>query len=235
MVAGAAAVVGALSLSVLLAACSAPAGAPKLTATQKMLDSAFNNAVAARWVHEDVVATGSGHTLSMVSDIGVKAGRQVITFDAAHAEVAVVDGTAYIEGDATALTQYFGIPTKTPQKYADKWISVPSSNSAYEAVASTATIGADFGQLVFAGPFHTGAVTVVGGQQVLPISGHTTGSSSSASVPATLDLTTTGKLLPVQFSAADKHASEQTTWSDWGQAVTITAPHGAIPIATVLK
>ena len=53
----------------------------------------------------------------MVNDIGTTQGRQVIVSDGAHAQVLVVHGNAYLNGDDKAIANYFGISTTNSQKY----------------------------------------------------------------------------------------------------------------------
>ena len=201
-----------------------------------MVSLALTNATSAGWVHETNRTTGSGHQVSMVNDIGTDQGRQVIDSDGAHSTALVLAGTAYIQGDAAAVSNYFQIPTPDPQKLAGQWISIRPTDQSYSAVSASVTLQSDFQnfQNLFLGPFKAGAQTTVDGLRVVPISGHVQGSTTGSTVPATLFVTASGKLLPVSFQASNSQASITSQWTNWGQAVALAAPVTSIPMSTIV-
>ena len=67
-----------------------------------------------------------------------------------------------------------------------------------------------------------------------PIVGRVPGPNGGSDLPATLYVTSTGKALPMKFSAVDGQTSESVQWSRWGEPVTLPLPGQAIPISTVL-
>ena len=199
---------------------------------QSLVRTAMHNALGQRWVHETVQASSQGHTLTMTNDIGINEGRQVIDADGARAMVILVNATAYIEGDAKAIANYFQLQAPDPAKLAGKWISITSGDSEYLAVTEAVTLKSDFGQNTLKGPFTKGRVTKEDGREVTPI--HAFASSPSAlPVPVTLDVTAKGTVLPIAIHTSSKQIAETVAWSRWGQAVVLVPPPSAVPISTV--
>jgi hypothetical protein len=169
----------------------------------------------------------------MVNDIGTTEGRQVIDVDGGHATVVLVGGTAYIQGDATAVASYFDLPASQPAQLAGKWISLTPNDSDFSAVTSAVTLNSDFSQVGFKGPYTVGAAQTVGGRTVVPIHGYISGPTGSAPIPATLTVTSGGTVLPVTLRASSGQLSASSTWSQWGQAVALAAPPSPIPMSSI--
>ena len=201
-----------------------------------LVRAALSNALSSGWVHEVSTGHGSGHTLSMVNDIGVTEGRQVIDSDGARSTVLVINDMAYINGDAAAISNYFQLQTSNPQEFAGQWISIPPSASSYfGAVSASVTLASDFHNVSFLGPFTARPETTLHGVKATPVVGHVSGPTGGKKVPATLYVTSAGKTLPVELSASDRQISETVKWSRWGEAVTLPLPGQAVPISTVLS
>lgn len=168
----------------------------------------------------------------MVNDIGATEGRQVIDADGAKSTVLVLGGTAYINGDAHAVADYFGIPTSDPQALANKWITVPPSDPDYSTVSASVTLPSDFHNVTFSGPYTALADTTVDGVAVVPITGRMPG-PKSGTVKATLYVTATGTRLPIELTATSGRSVVTETWSAWGQPATLSVPAGSVPISSV--
>jgi hypothetical protein len=193
---------------------------------------AMHNALAAGWVHEVVRANDQGQSLSMVNDIGSSDGRQVVDADGAKATVIVIGPAAYIQGDTNAVSDYFGLSTGDPQQVAGKWLSLDASDPNYSAVTASVTLKSDFSNFIV-GPFTKGQVTTVAGQQAVPLFGHSPAQAGSPSVPTTLYVTTTGKVLPVAYRSSYQGMTETVKWSAWGRTVSLAAPPNPIPEPSV--
>lgn len=224
------------ALTVAMAACSSSGPSTSSNNSKSaatLVSQVTHDAEAAGWVHEDVNASESGHSLKMSNDVGTSRGRQLITIDGAHATVLLVGGVAYIQGDAAALTNYFGFPSSDSTKEAGKWISVKSSDSGFSNVTGAVTLRSDFGQVPLSGKLTKAPITEIDGQSVIPIRGSLAGQSGSASIPGTLYVTAKGEVLPVELQASGKPGSETVTWNNWGKNVQLTVPTGAVPISSL--
>jgi len=224
------------SLAVMGTACTSSSISSASTQSPSVLVRvALNNAVNSGWVHEVSTGRGSGHSLSMVNDIGASEGRQVIDSDGARSTVLVINNMAYINGDTAAIANYFQLQTSNPQEFAGQWISIPPSETSYfSAVSASVTLASDFHNVSFGGPFTERPETALQGVEVHPIVGHVSGPNGGKDVPATLYVASTGRTLPMELSASDGKFSETVKWSRWGELVTLPLPSQTIPISTVL-
>jgi hypothetical protein len=202
---------------------TAAASTPAPSASQ-LMSLAIHNAESAGWVHEVSNATRPGHTFSMVNDIGATQGRQVVVSDGAHARVLVLNGNAYLYGDNKAIANYFGLSTTDPQKYANQWLELKPSNSDYSTVSAAVTLASDFSHVSLPGSLREGRIVTIKGHKVRPISAHIAATSQTPASTATLYITTSGRILPFEYRAVAKGFTSITSWSNWGNRVTLIAP-----------
>jgi hypothetical protein len=188
------------------------------------------NATAKGWTHEVITSTVKGRTSTVTGDAGSTEGRQMIVSDGARAKVIVIGTTAYIEGNAKGIDDYFGLPKVDPNKWAGKWISLTSTDSGFSDVSSAVTLSSTFSALSFTGPFTGGTLTKVNGRKVLMVHGFVPGPTGKKQVKATFSLTSRGTVLPVELQASRNGTTETVVWSRWGQAVTLAAPAHSTPI-----
>jgi hypothetical protein len=195
------------------------------------LASALHDATSSKWVHEVITAKEGGLVASRVDDIGSTEGRQVIALSSgATAEVVAFANAkkAYIRANILGIAKYFAFPTKTPGKYANKWLELTSSDANYAAVVSATTLSSDFPQLLqISGPLSVGHVTSLAGVPVIEVLGKIPASSNNPALAVTLYLSSSGKLLPLELRETAKGLSAVIKWSKWGHKVNLSSPTGA--------
>jgi hypothetical protein len=204
--------------------------APAKKSPYTLITQAFTNAEHAGWVHEVTKGKQGGHTFSADNDIGTSEGRQIIQSDAARAQVVLIKGVAYVEGNAKGIENYFGITNVHPKRLAGKWLSLTSKDAEYSTITTAVTLKSDFSELQVTGPYTAGRPTVVDHVRVIPVHGLATGSQGADPSPVIVYVTATGKTLPVEFTASSATATQSTTWSDWGRPVTLTVPAHSQPV-----
>jgi hypothetical protein len=194
---------------------------------------AIQDAEGSSWVHEVIHANELGHTFSMTNDIGTFEGRQVIASNAARAEVLQVGQEAYIQGNASAIADYFGLTKNDPQQLANTWISiVPSDGGEYQAVSASVTLKSDFQNVTIPAPLTEGRPVTVAGHRCIPLTGHTT-QPMVGQMTVTMYVTKSSAPLPVETRATAKKGQSTTMWSRWGQQVTLNPPPGAVPLSSL--
>lgn len=213
----------ACTLVIGITSCGTASASTPTTASQ-LVALATHDAIGSGWVHESINATESGHSFSMDNDIGSTEGRQVIVSDGAHGKVLVIDGDAYLYGNDKAIANYFGISTSDPQKYANQWLELKPSSPDYSTVSDAVTLASDFDHVVMSGTLTEGKIVTIKGHKVRPISGRVPATSETPAANATLYVTTSGKILPIEYLVVSKGIRSTTTWSDWGRRVTLIAP-----------
>ncbi len=209
---------------------------PTLPATASGLQAkAISDAESSSWVHEVGRGTGDGHTFSSANDIGTFEGRQMIHSDKARAEVIQIGQAAYIEGNAAAVSSFFGLTKDDPQQLADTWISIaPSDGGEFTTVSDAVTLKSDFQDVTIPGAVTEGYPVTVDGQRCIPIIGHTS-QPSVGTVTSTLYVTDSASPLPVEIKSVAKGGLSTTTWSRWGKAVNLTAPPDAVPFSSLFS
>jgi hypothetical protein len=195
------------------------------------MNVALTNAIGSQWVHEVGTVTAPSENAKVVNDIGTTSGRQVIVVNGAHAEVIIVHKVAYIKGDSKAVVNYFQLTKTDPAKYANKWLSITSSNTGYANVSQSVTLKSDFDTWKIPGTLSEGKKTTVNGKSVIPITGKVTMTASAPAVSVTLYVTASGKTLPVEIVLKSTTENETVKWSKWGSPVSLAAPSKFTPIA----
>jgi hypothetical protein len=184
----------------------------------------------------------SERTRSLVAtfteDLATHDGRQNITRSGGEqAHVLIVGDTAYVAGNRAALIHYFGFPAAVASKIGARWVSIPSSSSAYSTVAGDATLPSAMTALAIAGKLTETAPTTINGQAVIGV--RTKASipgTSPATLAATLYISRASEPLPVRASyTSSKGGSATITLSNWGEKIAFTAPTNAIPLSQLEK
>jgi hypothetical protein len=215
--------------SALVACGSGPNGPSAKT----ILSSAAKDAAAEGWVREQRVSSGPGQSLRGTNAIGLTAEEQHVVVDGSIASIIVLPNAAYVKGNEKALVGVFGITTKKAGPLAGKWIKIESSNDAYATLSSGATLVKHFEEYTVIAPLTEASDVTIDGQKALPISGHLTGPNNST-IQATMYVTTSGVVLPIELLIKQGTAVSTASWSAWGHAVSIVAPKTSIPFARVL-
>lgn len=194
---------------------------------------ALHNATTQSWVHEIADASSGSHYLKTDSHVGVAEGSETVSANGALANLLLVGGVGYIEGNETAIVHYFGFPTKNPKGLAGRWISIQPNDPGFTSVTGAVTLKDVFAPYSLGGHLKKGADKLIDGVEALPIEG--TVHAQSGNLPATLYVTTTGTLLPIEISVKNGSLTSVVTWDQWGKVVALTAPRSTIPITTADK
>jgi hypothetical protein len=175
------------------AASSAPSAQAEYTAAIK--------AVGTKGVHFESTALQNGVSLVVVGDTGTTSGAQQLTVKKGstteHMSALVVGPTGYIKGNQAALHNVIGLTSAQAAKYANQWLSFPTSNSSLAELVSGLLNSQVASELQMSGPFTYGPATTVHGQHALLVRGFVS-SESGGKVPTVLYVPATGSPLPIQ-------------------------------------
>jgi hypothetical protein len=172
------------------------------------------------------------YSLRGTNAIGLTTEEQHVLVSGSIASIIVLPNAAYVKGNKKAVVSFFGITTKHPGTLAGKWIKIASSNSAYATLSAAATLVKHFEEYTVLAPLTEGSDVTIDGQKALPINGHINGPNNT-SLKATMYVTTTGVVLPIELLIKEGADVSTTSWSAWGHAVAIVAPKTSIPFAKV--
>ncbi len=194
-----------------------------------------------RSFHFVETAGHAGNGVVVEADIGDSSGEQRVTIHdgtkSGHLTLLLADKTAYFRGDLIGLEDFTGLSPTLAGRYSGKWISVPSSNRSFTTIAGTLAVATAAVQLVqLPGKLTRGETSTRMGKPAVAVKAVQT--SGAGSLNLTLYVATTGDALPILVqgsttaSGAAPH-SVSATFSDWGEAVHVTAPSNPVPFAVV--
>lgn len=223
-----------LLLCAVLAAVVA-AGASAAQSPQALRSAILAAGATQHSVHYVSVQTHRSVSIRMVSDVSATAGTQRISFvegsKSGRMTVALVNRTAYVNGDTFTLESYMGLTKSESKRYAGKWIAISHTASGYSDVASGVTLPSVLHTLYPKGNVKRVTGTAQGRKAIgVRVVGHATG----LRYVETLWANASGKPLPLEEDVTAKSTRTQIGFSRWGEPVHVNAPMHAIPISKVV-
>jgi hypothetical protein len=190
-------------------------------------------AVGSQGVHFVSVAKQNGAELDVSGDAGKTTGSQTLVVKAKGVTekmtARVVGSTGYVTGNAAALLHVIGLTKAESSKYANTWLSFPTSNQGLGELVGGLLASQVSKELEISGPYSYAADATVQGQKATAIKG-SVADESGGNVPVVLYIPKTGNPLPIkEVTNAGKSGSSSAiygvvTFSNWGENKTQTAP-----------
>jgi hypothetical protein len=197
-------------------------GIEKLSADKAL---AKVKAAAATVTSVHVKGTLSQGTQTLGIDVQLGSGKGAGTLSASgHAlEVRLLDGTVYVRGDA-ATFEAFGAPAAQASLAGGKWLKSPATSGSFTSFSGFLEIKGLFDSLLSPdGTVKLGKSTTINGTKALTL-------VDTASTGGSLYVAETGKALPLRVERGGA-AGGHIDFTDYGSAVTVTAPAGAVDIS----
>jgi hypothetical protein len=228
-------------------ALAAPAGAASTTTTTTAGGSAaatakYNaalKAIGSKGVHFSSIAKQNGAELDVSGDAGQNSGGQTLVVKnnktTERMSALVVKSTGYVKGNEAALANIIGLTKAESSKYANRWLSFPTSNQGLGELVGGLLSSEVAKELEIGGPYTYGKSATVAGQQATAING-AVASNSGGKVTVVLYVPSSGMPLPIQEvtnpgSAGGSSAIHGVvTFSHWGENKSQTAPTKAFPL-----
>jgi hypothetical protein len=197
--------------------------------------TAARNAASAHYVLSAVQGKNS-QTIS--GDSSPHEAQQSVSLGTQRIEVIYVGGVTYVRGNASGLTSDMGFATAVAAKYADKWIAVHSTDSPFKSIVAAVTLTGTLAQLNPTGSLTLTAPTTIAGRQAVGVKGGLPGPAQTGITgSATLYVATSAPTVPLKLTGTatqgTQHVQELGTFSDWGKALHLTAPTGAVAFSSV--
>jgi hypothetical protein len=235
--------VAALATAVVTAVPAGAAAAAAATTTTTAAASAGSAAATAQYnaalkavgsqgVHFASVAKQSGAELDVSGDAGTTAGAQTLVVKnknlTEHLNALVVGSTGYVKGNQAALAHVIGLTTAESKKYANKWLSFPTSNQSLGELVGGLLSSQVEKELEIGGPYTYGKSTTVNGVKATAIKG-SVATESGSKVAVVLYIPASGTPLPIkEVTNAGGNSSTgivgTVTFSNWGENKSQTKP-----------
>ncbi len=194
-------------------------------------------------MHFVSTALQSGISLTVIGDTGTTSGAQKLTVQNGktieHMSALVIGSTGYVSANAAALHHVIGLTTSQSSKYANQWLSFPTSNSSLEELVSGLLDSQVSSELQISGPFTYGTATTVDGQHVVAVRGFVA-TESGSKVPVLLYIPATGAPRPIQEvtnpgqSGRSSTIHGTVTFTNWGEKTTEKAPAHAVSLLKIV-
>lgn len=148
-------------------------------------------------------------------------------------QLELVGSTLYLRGSAAVLVGY-GVSAAQAARYSQVWVSMPATASPATAVVkSLVTLQGEIGLLALAN-----VTKMATRPEFVELRGELPKSpllaASAAGTEATLNVSTTAPYWPVQLYFSESGVLVTLTYSHWGTAQPVAAPHSVEPIGALL-
>jgi len=215
---------------------SAPAG----DSAASVAAAALAALKAGRSVHIDITtADSSSDVTSYDDDATATGGQQIITIDGTqHATILFIDNTGYLKANTPALTGFIGVSPSEAPSLAGKWLSFSPGDTlgttTYSSLVAGITLSSVASEIELSGPDTITGTQTVDGQSVRAITSPLPASQQlPASARMTLYVTANGSRPVLEKLSGAAGQENQTSFSDWGESLHLTAPSGALPVSSL--
>ncbi len=225
---------------------STPTTAPKTASVgnvkgktpAQILAAAAAAARKAGFAHYRLSAVEGKNSQIITGDASSSDGQQTIVQGTRHIHVLYTGGVAYVQGDAGGLSSAMGFTSAVATQYANKWIAVHSTDSLFKSIVSAVTLAGTLEQLQPTGTLTLSGTATVAGRQTIGVKGGLPGpAQSGVTGTTTLFVATSNPTVPLKLSGTaaegSQHVVESGIFSNWGKALHLIAPTGAVAFSTV--
>ena len=220
-------------------AASPAATAPSPGSATAVVAASLAALKAGRAVHITISTTLSNGSVTYSDDATADGGRQYITLSTGgHVTILYVGGVGYVQGDAQGLAGFMQVPLSQAQSLAGQWIAVHPGQelgaSSYADIVAGITLSSVASEIALAAPLTLAAPATVAGQRTIVVQGRVPASQQPpASARVTLDVAAAGSRPLRETVVASGGYLSTTTFSDWGESLSLSPPpHPIAPAAS---
>ena len=220
-------------------AASPAATAPSPGSATAVVAASLAALKAGRAVHITISTTLSNGSITYSDDATADGGRQYITLSTGgDVTVLYVGGVGYVEGNAQGLAGFMEVPLSQAQSLAGQWIAVHPGQelgaSSYADIVAGITLSSVASEIALDAPLTLTAPATVAGQRAIGVQGRAPASEQlPASARVTLDVAAAGSRPLRETVVASGGFTSTTTFSDWGESVSLSPPqHPIAPAAS---
>jgi hypothetical protein len=227
-----------VALAIMAIVVEAPIAA-EATGTNQSAGSVISTTKAAManesGVHLLLTSKTSSLSTKVVADIGAARGAETITEGSEEVTIKVTPTYAYLSGNPAGLTTLMGLTTQEQKKVGTDVISMKVGTTPYRSLKSSVTIPV-LASLLPVVKGTKSSTVVIGGRQYFELKWTTKATSSTSSSKSVLTLSEGASVLPLRETDTALSGTSTTTFSKWGERVSVSVPSGStlIPYSKVL-
>jgi hypothetical protein len=230
-------IVAAICVLALCAGCSSGPTAGGLSGeSANQVISVAQAAIAQAGTFHFADVTGSGSKAQTLSgEAGKGDAEQSLIDPDGDLFVRLVGSAIYLRGSADVLVSALGLSSTVAAQYSGKWIKIASKDIPYQTIAKTLLPESEVTPYIPVSGLTVGSPRVLGGHDVVPVSGKSESSNGNSAV-ATIYVSTSAPYLPLdgtlKGTGSEKNDSEEATFK-WSGKVAVTAPPGAVAYSSL--
>ena len=191
--------------------------------------------VSATGTAQESIPSGGVVTISENNYSGRTSGTQAVTSSSGASgsgatpagNIVFVHGVVYSNANAAFWSNSAGLSDAQSNLVAQKWVEISSGSSLYKKAAADLTMASLTKDLFDAKTYHKGGVSTVDGVRAIEIT-YTNGGLDAGRCTTYIALE--GKHLPVSVTIG----GFPLQLGSWGVTKAVTAPQGAVPLASLL-
>lgn len=173
--------------------------------------------------------TSPAESETLVVNSGTSTGDQTSVSGKEKAAVILTKSDAYLSGNSTGLSAFFGLPADDESLVGSKWIVIKSGTSQYKTFTTQITIKGLLGSITPSSSSFGVDYTNYGKTSAYGISWTTT--NSGTTLHEMLYLPRSGKELPIAETATTGSVVDKSIFSRWNESFKVTAPKKTIAIS----
>jgi hypothetical protein len=187
-------------------------------------------------VHVVVTSKSSSASTEVIADVGATSGVETITEGSDSVTIEVTPTYAYLNGNAGGLISLMGLSAKQQKTVGTDAISMKAGTTPYKSLESSVTIPV-LANLLPAVQGTTYSTAAIDGQPYYELSWSTKATSTTSKSKSVLTLSEGTAVLPIREVSTSSSRIGTTTFSKWGEHVSVSAPSTSriIPYSKVVS
>ena len=181
-------------------------------------------------VHVTHTSKSGSTSASVVADIGQTSGTEHVTSGSENVTITVTPSYAYLSGNKAGLGSIMGLSSAEQKGIGSDWLTMKAGTTPYKDLAASATISLVTSMLPSVKGTTYSADNLKNTKEY-QLSWTTKATSSTPKEKSVFTISAAKAALPIKSTISTSSGAGTTTFSKWGERVTVTTPPSSSTIA----